>query len=106
MVGGGEAGDEVHGVPWVSNGTQPWGPGCLHGSQGRASLPRGMPSPKTQPAVGSSAPRSVQPGHNPSALRFLEGEASSEGTDPASHALGLGLHFPEAGDRGEAKISR
>lgn len=41
----------------------------------------------------------------PGALRFLEGEAGSEGTDPPSHAPGLGLHFPEAGDWGKPKLA-
>lgn len=41
----------------------------------------------------------------PGALQFLEGEAGSKGTDPASHAPGLRLHFPEAGERGTPKLA-
>jgi len=41
----------------------------------------------------------------PCPLQIPEQEAGSEGTDPASHVPGLGLRFPEAGDRAKPKLA-
>ena len=71
----------------------------------------GHPAPKPIPQHRGgelSAPSRAGTGAawtKPGALQFLEGEAGSEGTDPASHAPGLRLHFPEVGDQGKPKLA-
>lgn len=97
MLGVGETGEKLHGACRVSKGTQPWGLGCLHGSPD-------CTAPKPSHG-GELSTLSCAAWTKAGALQFLEGEAGSKGTDPASHAPGLGLHFPEAGDQGKPKLA-